>query len=155
MELRIGDLKIHLEDGDDKSLVLSRFLVLDKIVANRILNRRGALAILRGIWSLEVAPCIWEVGDMYGISYKSEDIMNKVIEEGSWAIMGNHLILKKWKKGTVAKKVDFSMIEFNIQVHNLPLELLTVKNVKVIGNRLGRFIRMDDEWVKKGIGRFF
>ena len=125
---------IQLEEGDEKNLVLSRFLVVGKVVANGVLNRIEVLAILQGIWSLKVAPCIWEVGDnIYRISFKFEEILRRAMDEGPWSIMGNSMVLKRWVKGRAFKEVDFSVIEFNIQVHNLPIKMLTRKNAEVIG----------------------
>ena len=67
---------------------MSRFLVSGKIVANKLLNRKGVLAILRGIWSIEMALCISDDGrNMYRISFINEDVMNKAIMEGPWSIM--------------------------------------------------------------------
>ena len=43
------------------------------------------------------------------------------------------------------EEVDFSVIEFNIQVHNLPIEMLTRRNAEVIGNKLVCFIRANEE----------
>ena len=97
-----------------------------------------------------------EVGDnMYGITFKSEDILNRAIEKGLWVIIGNYLVLKRWSKGMAMDEVDFSVIQFNIQVHNLPIEMLTIKNAEVIGNKMGCFIQADREWINEGIGKCF
>ncbi|OMO67492.1 reverse transcriptase [Corchorus capsularis] len=78
-------MEIQLEEGDDWSLTLTRFMVVGKIIANRVLNRRGVVSILRGIWSEEVAPCIREIKEnMYSISFKSEKEVEKVLMDGPW-----------------------------------------------------------------------
>ena len=58
---------------------------------------------------------------MYGISFKFEDILSRVMDERPWSIMGNCMVLKRWIKGRATKKMNLPVIEFNIQVYNLPM----------------------------------
>ncbi|XVF54209.1 hypothetical protein PTKIN_Ptkin05aG0162100 [Pterospermum kingtungense] len=55
-------MEIVLEEGDVSSIGLTRFVAVDFIFADRVLNRRGVLGILRSIWSEAVVPYIREVG---------------------------------------------------------------------------------------------
>ncbi|OMO94917.1 reverse transcriptase [Corchorus capsularis] len=91
------DLEIELETGIDEGLEWSKYMAIGKIHANKILNRRRVMAILRSIWPEEVAPSIKEVGDnTYGISFNSERTRDRVIGSGSWSIMGSCMNLKRW-----------------------------------------------------------
>ena len=45
----------------------------------------------------------------------------------------------------MAKEVDFSEVDFWVQVHNLLVELMTVKNTEVIDGKLGRLIGVDEQ----------
>ena len=48
-----------------------------------MLNCTGVLAILMGIWLIETAPCISEVGEnVYRISFRTEDFLQRAMEEG-------------------------------------------------------------------------
>ena len=81
--------------------------------------------------------------------------MRKVIEEGPWSIMGNCMVVKEWKKGEAVEKVMFTKIEFWIQIHNLPIEMMTSKNAEMIGNKIGRSIKIYDQWIMDGVRRDF
>ena len=61
--VKMGDLEIKLERGDKRSLTMSKCSMISKVTTDKVLNRRGVLTILRGIWSVEVAPYINEVGE--------------------------------------------------------------------------------------------
>ncbi|XVF27000.1 hypothetical protein REPUB_Repub14bG0069000 [Reevesia pubescens] len=54
----MGDLEICLEEEDRKNLVWSMFFAIGKIVVEKVLNKRGVLAILRGIWLILVTPLV-------------------------------------------------------------------------------------------------
>ena len=45
----MDEMEISLECGGDEMLEGTRFMVIGKIVADKILNQRGVLAILRGL----------------------------------------------------------------------------------------------------------
>ncbi|XVE72136.1 hypothetical protein DITRI_Ditri11bG0014400 [Diplodiscus trichospermus] len=129
------DLEIKLEEGNERSLVFSRFLTIEKFISNWVLNRKGVLTILREIWSLELAPCNYEVRvDKFEISFKSEEIMRRATEEGPCSIMGSCCILKKWNSSGELEEVDFSEVEYWTQIHNLPMVLMTSRNTKVLGS---------------------
>ena len=94
---------------------------------------------------MEVALIICEVGvNQYGISFKTEDMMEKALDEGLWSIIGFSLTLKRWLKRVSMEDVEFKEIAFWIQAYNIPIDLLIIKNAEVIGNRMGRLIRVDE-----------
>ncbi|KAK5838233.1 hypothetical protein PVK06_006961 [Gossypium arboreum] len=67
--------------------------------------------------------CIREVeGNVVAISFNSERMMRRAIEESPWSIMGNPLRLQRWEGDLVISEIDFSWIQFWIQIHNIPLE---------------------------------
>ena len=87
-------MEIKLEAGDEKSLALSRFLGIGKIISKKILNRIRVRVVLRGMWPIEMAPCISAVGEnMYGISFKIEEFLRIALKERLWLVMGCCLIL--------------------------------------------------------------
>ncbi|XVE66002.1 hypothetical protein DITRI_Ditri08aG0046500 [Diplodiscus trichospermus] len=150
------DLVIQLENRDEKSLVLSRFMAIRKVISKKILNRIGVLKILKGIWSIEMAPCIREVGrNLYTISFRSEECLRRAIEKGPSLIMGCSFAMRIWPRGISVMEVMIDEIEFWVQIHNLLLELMTSGNARRIGAKMGRLIMVDEGLVKEGIGRGF
>ena len=54
-------MKTELEDNGDNEGFSSRFMLIGKVIARKILYRKIVLNILRNIWSIEVAFMIKEV----------------------------------------------------------------------------------------------
>ena len=65
------------------------------------------------------------------------------------------MVLQEWEEGAVVSEIQFSEICFWVQIHNMPLDLLTKKNVEVIGRKLGRIVEIEDPSGKVGFGRGF
>ena len=129
---------------------------IDKIVSKKVLNRTGVMAILRGMWPIEMASCISEVGvNVYGISFKFESFLSRATEEGPWSVMRCCFIVKKWSMRGLVEEVDFSEVEFWVQIYNLPMDLMTQRNAEVIGRKLGRLVKVDDQKIVEGVGRSF
>jgi hypothetical protein len=61
-----------------------------------------------------------------------------------WNIRGHPLILKHWDKSMSLVELDFSESIYWVQVHNLPLELMTSQNAAIIGNQLGKFLGTEE-----------
>ncbi|OMO68784.1 hypothetical protein CCACVL1_19842 [Corchorus capsularis] len=150
------DLEIELETGEAESLVWSKHMAIGKIHAIKILNRKGVVAILRSIWTDDVASGIKEVGDnIYGISFSSESTRDRAIGEGPWSVMGYHLNLKKWEGDQTVNEIDFHELDFWLQVHNLPPDMLTNKNARAISKVLGTVVKIDETDFNNGFGNGF
>ncbi|OMO70439.1 hypothetical protein COLO4_28598 [Corchorus olitorius] len=94
-------------------------------------------------WIVKEAPAIGEVGmKMYSISFVSKEGMMRALEGNPWSIMGHCLNLKKWPANTPVAQLDFKGIQFWIQIHNLPRELMTKQNGENIGKSLGEIIEV-------------
>ncbi|KAG8502351.1 hypothetical protein CXB51_000303 [Gossypium anomalum] len=152
----MDELEISLEGRDGGCSNLTRFMVVGKIHAKKILNRKGIFNILKGIWSGDDILCIREVeGNIYAISLARERSYRKALAEGPWSVIGCSIQFLRWDKVDSISKMDFSSIQYWIQVHNLPMEWLSKKNVEIIGSRLGKVVEIDDDLVRNGICRSF
>ncbi|XVE52184.1 hypothetical protein DITRI_Ditri02bG0102600 [Diplodiscus trichospermus] len=135
-------IEIDLEEGDERNLKLSKNVGVRFILADRVLNRRGVLGILKGIWLEKIAPCVKEVNrNKYVISFATKEFFKKAIKEGPWSVMGFYVNLKKWQLGEVIEEIDFREVEFWVQVHNLPLKMMSIGNGERIGRKIGRLIK--------------
>ena len=57
--------------------------------------------------------------------------------------------------GAIVTDVQFEEICFWVQVHNVPIDLLTKANAKIKGRKLGRVVMVEDPNGKIGFGRGF
>ncbi|TYI35353.1 hypothetical protein ES332_A03G070700v1 [Gossypium tomentosum] len=107
----MDELEISLEGGDGGCSNLTKFMVVGKIHAKKILNQKGVLSILKGIWSGDDILCIREVeGNIYAISFARERSYQRALAEGSWSVMGCSIQFQKWDEGDSILEMDFSSI---------------------------------------------
>ncbi|KAB2095524.1 hypothetical protein ERO13_A01G045600v2 [Gossypium hirsutum] len=62
---------------------------------------------------------------------------------------------QRWDGGDSTSEMEFSSIQYWIQVHNLLIKWLSRKNVEIIGARLRKVVEIDDDLVQNGTGRSF
>ncbi|XVE53616.1 hypothetical protein DITRI_Ditri03aG0017000 [Diplodiscus trichospermus] len=145
-------LEIELDERDEEFVGLTKCTGVRVIWVDRMLNRRRVLGILKSIWLERIAPYIKEMGiNKYAISFEKEEDLEKVIEEGPWLVMGHYFNLKRWKTRIEIDELDLEVGHFWIQIHNLPLEMLTEANGEIIGKCLGEVIRVENSIEKRGL----
>ena len=81
--------------------------------------------------------------------------MKKAMEESPWSIMGHCMVLKEWEVDAVIEEVIFEEICFWIQIHNVPIDMLTKVNAEIIGRMLGRVEVVEDPSGNGGFGKGF
>ncbi|OMO77364.1 hypothetical protein COLO4_25222 [Corchorus olitorius] len=142
--------------ADDGSVGVDDWIVVGKLIIDKNLNKAGVMAILRNIWPEKEAPAIGEVGmNTYSISFSSQEVMMKALEGNPWSIMGYCLNLKKWSANTPVAQLDFKGIQFWIQIHNLPRELLTKQNGEKIRKMLGEVLKVEEPRGRFALNRGF
>ncbi|XVF23726.1 hypothetical protein REPUB_Repub13aG0064600 [Reevesia pubescens] len=81
--------------------------------------------------------------------------MEEELDQGPWSVMGCTLNLKSCLVDQAVNEIDFSSVLFWIQVHNLPLEMLTHQNAIKIGEVFGSVMKVKDPSWRNGKGRSF
>ncbi|XVF15348.1 hypothetical protein REPUB_Repub09cG0144300 [Reevesia pubescens] len=87
------------------------------------------------------------------VYFISEREMQHAIDEEPWSIMDFCFNLKRWSEACVVEDVRFDTVCYWIQVHNLPLEILTNENAERIWGKLGPVIKMGDIFSKLRISK--
>lgn len=59
--------------------------------------------------------------------------------------MGHCLSMRRWAPSIGLKNVDFKMVQFWVQVHELGLEKFSEENAKKKGNNKGKFIAIEEK----------
>ncbi|OMO50335.1 hypothetical protein COLO4_38125 [Corchorus olitorius] len=109
-------IEIVLEEAKEEVVVVMRYALIGKIVADRALNRRGVLNVLRSIWGSKDLEDVRELGkNLYGLSFRTKKGMDFALSNGSWSIIDHHLILKMWDATKAVKEFEFNEIQFWIQ----------------------------------------
>ncbi|OMP01048.1 hypothetical protein COLO4_12194 [Corchorus olitorius] len=150
------DLIVELEVDRENASVVTRFGLIGKIIFDRILNKKGVNNVLKSIWPERVLLRICDLGpNLYGFAFVDRKSMEYALSNGPWTVMGHCLCLKRWDSALAVNEIRFEEVAFWVQVHNLPLEVMTTNNAHKIGAKLGKIIEVENpDWVK-GFGRGF
>lgn len=148
-------LDVVLEENDDFIEEQTRCLVIGRIISDRKMNRNSVISQLRQIWTVIEAPIIKEIKEnTYGISFRNERIRDTAIAESPHLVNRCCMELHRWPREKSFQELDTDKISFWIQLHNVPLNLASLKNVQAIGSKLGSLIEAEDPFAD-GVGRGF
>lgn len=53
------------------------------------------------------------------------------------------MIRREWNPKETIDEIDLSMVEFWVQIHGLPLELVDATNARLIGSKLGEVFELN------------
>lgn len=76
------------------------------------------------------------------------------IDDSPYNINGWNFVLKEWRSGVALEEIKFDQISLWIQTYNLSRELMTVRNLNMIGGRIGVVVATEDPFAD-GLGRGF
>lgn len=155
MELEDRDLFLNLDSDADGEEVKSNSIAVGRISIDKKLNRNGTLAQIRSIWSpVEVLVIRSFDENLFGIYFANRASMEKAIDNSPYGIQNYNFILKEWMPGVAVEEISFDQICMWIQIHKLPRDMMTMRNLQMIGGRIGVMQDSEDPFAD-GLGRGF
>jgi hypothetical protein len=82
--------------------------------------------------------------DLMVFTFDNLEDLKRVLENSPWNIKGSPLFLKEWSLSDSIKDIDFSTRAYWVQVHDLPLEMITPENAFSIGSSLGELLEVEN-----------
>lgn len=121
-------------------------LLAGKVHSLRAISKATVRETLVSAWQFLKSLSMEVFGDsIFIFTFADESDMQRVQDLSPWNIRGHPLILKPWDTGMSLSELDFSEGIYWIQVHDLPLDLMTPQNAEIIGNHLGKFLCTETE----------
>lgn len=131
-------LDIDWEDDSGEN-VKSRTLV-GRIVAEKALNRNTAKAMIVKAWNMQKGLSILEVSENhFRFSFDKEEDCVRILKGRPWLILGCVLVLERWQPTLTLGEVSLTSSPYWVQLHDLPLEGFSMKNLIKIGGVLVMF----------------
>ncbi|GJU71911.1 reverse transcriptase, partial [Tanacetum coccineum] len=81
-------------------------------------------------------------------AFENKEDIPKILRDSPWSVMGYYVALVPWDSNKTLNELDFNRGEFWIQVHDLPLGMLSSKYATELAKSLGKLIELD--CVRKG-----
>ncbi|KAI9111112.1 hypothetical protein K1719_017987 [Acacia pycnantha] len=100
---------------------------------------------VRRMWKpkqpLKVVPLS---NEYYIVSFSSKEDRDYAYYEGPWMIDDHYLLVQRWRPNFNPKKADCQRrVAVWVRIPDLPLEFCTVESLGIIGNMIGRMIKID------------
>ncbi|KAJ1403457.1 hypothetical protein SESBI_27298 [Sesbania bispinosa] len=136
--------------------LLTKYTLIGKIISRKLINKTTTKTMILKGWGALDKVTISDVGpNKFLFHFSDEDLMKKVIREAPWNVLGNLLSIQPWSPEMSLEEVSFNFSPFWIQIHGLPIEMMTVKNASSIGNKLGTILRVENPIVEGHLLRSF
>ncbi|OMP10436.1 hypothetical protein COLO4_04510, partial [Corchorus olitorius] len=110
------ELIVELEAAKDEIQEATQFGLIGKIIADRILNKRGVMNVLQTIWPKKVLQKVFDLRpNLCGFSFADRRCMEIALNNGPWTVMGFSLCLKQWDATRAVSEIRFESINFWVQ----------------------------------------
>ena len=130
---------------DSSTSLQEGFAFIGKLIAQKTQNIYHVRATLYSFWGF-ATPLTMEVlgSNKYLFTVPQESHYKGIINQGPWNVRGSLLLLQPWSSNLAIDEVKLHLCTFWIQVHDIPLQLMTIQNTIKIGKRY---------WQNFGIGQ--
>nr|POE82681.1 hypothetical protein CFP56_61986 [Quercus suber] len=117
-----------------KELVVQR--LVGKFLTKRVLNVDVVARTFKPLWKPIGELKLQDIGDNI-LLFKFEDILDleRVLEYEPWSYDRNLVVFQRTIDAELALLLDYSSTTFWMQIHNIPLNLVTQETGESIGNR--------------------
>nr|GEU52210.1 reverse transcriptase [Tanacetum cinerariifolium] len=119
--------------------------LLGKVIANNhIVHKQSVISILRNAWknhnSVTISP--WK-NNFFKFAFENKEDIPKILRDSPWSVMGYYVALVPWDSSKTLDELEFNRGEFWIQVHDLPLGMLSSEYATELAKSLGKLIELD------------
>lgn len=90
--------------------------------------------------------------NLYMFEFVDSRIAARVLADGPWGIDGYCLCLKEWPPDKRFSEINLEWLSIWIQFHGLTLELMSKRNSRILGGKVGRVIEVEgkeDTWTRR------
>lgn len=123
----LEDVTIELDDEGLDQVVVPQHTLVGKIITDKLLHRGSVKNMLLKAWGDFQEVQIAEVGyNMLLFSFNNEEEVKDVLTRAPWFVMNKLISIQRWNPHVAMNDLKFNMVQFWVQLQNLPLELLTV-----------------------------
>ena len=116
-----------------------------KFLTKRIINAKAIARTFKPLWKPAGELKIRDVGrNVLVFEFEDAIDLERVLEFEPWSYDKSLVIFQKTKSVESAPSLEFSVISFWVQLHNVPETSLNQETGEVVGNTIGTTIRVAD-----------
>lgn len=112
-------------------------------------------ARLMSLWKpVGKIDCVGLGNDFVLVCFAVKDDCEAVLKNGPWFIRGNFLSIRPWVPDFNPLEAGISSVTVWVRLNELPIEYYDVEAFQIIGNAIGRVLRIDTHTTNESRGRF-
>ncbi|CAN1150347.1 hypothetical protein LINPERHAP2_LOCUS17510 [Linum perenne] len=128
--------KLRVRRKWEKSLILR---TLGKVFSYAFLSRR-----IQQLWARKGRVSIWDIGFGHFVARFDEvEDYNRAFLEGPWLVGDHYVVSEEWRPNFEPGYSQVNTIRAWVRLPGLPLENFDVGVLKLIGDRIGKTVRVD------------
>lgn len=158
-EVHLKDLEgtlLDLQAEDSKSLDLARRTIMGKVLSNKALNKGAIKSVLMKLWGNPPNLHITDMGtNTYMFTFQEEKEAERILNSVPWSVMSHLMSTQVWDPQISVYEIDFNKVTFWVQLHGLPLELMTTSNVAKVAALLREVLEVENPKVDGKLLRSF
>ncbi|KAL9677451.1 hypothetical protein QQ045_005682 [Rhodiola kirilowii] len=135
-----------------------RWAAVLKLATGESFSVTAISAILKKAWKMPTGVTFEEInGNMAVLKFEDKLKLEKVLEEGPWTYQNQLILIKRWEFGRKPEDLEFSKVQVWVQMHGIPVELMTEKISMGIAETIGKVCRKmpeETEVRKKKFARY-
>ncbi|KAK2652652.1 hypothetical protein Ddye_012508 [Dipteronia dyeriana] len=148
--VRILDTKLKDQGARRLSLCL-----VGEILTSKLVNRKALIDVMTSIWHVNEGVDIeWAEGNIFVIHFKNGVDRSRLIAGGPWNFDRAIIVFEVPSGDGDIQSMRFSLTEFWVQIHNLPLICMTEEIAIFLGKMIGEVRDIDLEATREGNGRY-
>ncbi|KAK9278641.1 hypothetical protein L1049_028214 [Liquidambar formosana] len=142
--LSCDDESLDLEADTENAVNATNLSLVGKLIIDRAVSLNTVRAVASKAWNFPGGLVITPLAiNTFLFGFNKVNDRRRIFNSGPWSMVGAHLVLKAWSPSLVLEEIDFTYSPFWLQIHGLPPDHKTVRNVEKIGAVLGKVILVD------------
>ncbi|CAL1383325.1 unnamed protein product [Linum trigynum] len=139
-----------LEMVPDEERLTNRFSLVVKVFSERSVSLRAVRGMIRAAWVDNPKPKVQEMPNVqpvyenvFTLDFEKKEEMESIWLERPCPISGTLMQVKKLSGLETARETSFRMVDFGIQIHNLPEAYRTESNIAMVSIMFHQVIDID------------
>lgn len=138
------------------AVTTSKNTLLGRLYTEKSFSKKIVKSMIKKGWGDPEGLSIIDIGpSTFLFNFSDADTPKNILANAPWNILGQVLLLKQWSPQISSQEVEFSHSPYWIQIHGMPLELLSKDNATRAGSRIGEVLEVEDPFQGTSIIRSF
>ncbi|XP_061362323.1 uncharacterized protein LOC133306059 [Gastrolobium bilobum] len=118
------------------------------VIIIKLLGKRTGVKYMKSklesLWAKSGPIVVADLGnDFFSVKFSSVEDLNLALTGGPWVLMGHYLAIRKWEPFFNPHKANIHRVAAWVRLPGIPQEFCVPAFLKLIGNRVGKVLKVD------------